>query len=102
MKIELEISDEFVAALAEALAEKIGTKTSESADDDFGSEAEAEAEVPAVPSLEDMQSAIREAIGKHTKEKVKACVKKISGAEKVADIPEEKRQAVLDALKKIK
>lgn len=101
MKIDIDMSDEDIEKLATAIAEKIGTNGAGSAaateSDDF-EEVEAEPEI----TLTSMQDAIKEAVGKHGKDKIKAMVKKVSGAEKVVDIPKEKYQAVLDGLKKVK
>jgi len=102
MKIQLELDDEAVEALATAIAGKItvngnGTTVVEE-EDDFGGTSDKAKEL----TLTDMQEAVGAAVGKHGKDKVKAVVKKVSGAEKVGTIPAEKYQAVLDALAKIK
>lgn len=100
MTLEIEICDETIEKLATAIAEKIGAAAPAADDDDFdgGAAAEEEKEI----TLTDMQDAVKEAVGKHGKDKVKAFVKKASGAEKVVDIPKDKYKAVLDGLKKIK
>ncbi len=98
MKLEIVLSDESVEELATAIAAKIGSAASAGDDDDFGSGDEKPAEI----TLTDVQDAIKEAIGAHGKEKIKALVKKVASAEKVVDIPKEKYAAVLDAIKKVK
>lgn len=102
MAITLTVGDEFLDELAERIATKINANGGNSAvaepeeADDFGGE------VPREISLTDMQDAIKEAVGKHGKEKIKALVKKTAGVDKVVDIGKDKYQAVLDALKKVK
>jgi hypothetical protein len=104
MKVEFEVSDEFVETLAAAIAAKVNTNgggtaaVEETEADDFDGGEEKEEEL----TLTVVQDAVKEAVGKHGKEKVKALVKKIASAEKVVDIPKNKYQAVLDGLKKIK
>lgn len=103
MKLEIELTDESIEAIASAIAEKInaggGAETAEVAEaDDFGGADEKPKEI----TLTDMQDAIKEAVGKLGKEKVKAFVKKAAGVDKVVDIPKEKYQTVLDGLKKVK
>ncbi len=100
MKLDIEFDDETIEKLAAAIAEKIGTNGNIAAEaDDFET---AEEEKPAEITLTDMQDAVKEAVGKHGKDKIKAMVKKVAGADKVVDIPKEKYQAVLDGLKKVK
>ncbi len=99
MNLELVLSDESIEKLAEAIAAKIGSATPAGDDDDFGDEPVVK---PAEITLTDVQDAIKEAIGAHGKEKIKALVKKVASAEKVVDIPKEKYAAVLDAIKKVK
>ena len=105
MELKITIDDEQLEQLASLIAAKSGkaeeaeAEEAEEEKDDFG---DAEEEKPKEPTLTDMQDAIREAVGKHGKEKVKAFVKKAAGVEKVADIPKAKYKAVLDGLKKVK
>src|SRR5262245_21082029 len=100
MELEIVISDESIEKLADAIAGKINLNggAAAAADDDFEQEEEKEPEI----TLTTMQDAIKEAVGKFGKDKIKAMVKKVAGAEKVVDIPKEKYQAVLDGLKKVK
>jgi len=103
MDVEVVLSDEMIEKLAEAIASKITINSNGAvaeADDDFagGEDESKEIEI----TLTTVQDAIKEAIGVHGKEKIKALVKKVASAEKVVDIPKEKYQAVLDALKKVK
>ena len=103
MQLEIAISDETIEKLAESIASKIvlngGGAAAAAEEDDFGAEAEPEVEEI---TLTAMQDAIKAAVGKHGKDKIKAVVKKIAGVEKVIEIPKEKYQAVLDGLKKVK
>ncbi len=95
IKIEIDIDE-----LATAIAEKLnlnGAGGGETGDDDFGAGEETKK-----ITQTDMQDAIKEAVGTFGKDKIKAFVKKTTGVDKVADIPEEKYQAVLDGLKKVK
>lgn len=106
MGLTLTMNDDFIEELAEAIASKInanggggGAAVAEAEEeDDFGEVSAGKKEI----TLTDMQDALREAVGSHGKEKIKALVKKVAGVEKVADIPKEKYQAVLDGLKKMK
>lgn len=101
MKLEIEISDESIEALAEAIAGKISVTAAPpdgGDNDDFGGGNDEPKEL----TLTDVQDALREAVGTHGKEKIKAVVMKVAKAGKIADIPREKYQAVLDALKKVK
>lgn len=100
MEVTIAIDDEHLDRLATLIAEKIslnggGAAVAEA--DDF----ETEAPTPEI-TLSDMQDAVKEAVGKHGKDKIKASVKKIAGVDKVVDIPKDKYQAVLDGLKKVK
>lgn len=105
MKLEIELTDESIEAIASAIAEKInaggGVEAVAEEADDFGGGGGAD-EKPKEITLTDMQDAIKEAVGKLGKEKVKAFVKKAAGVDKVVDIPKEKYQTVLDGLKKVK
>lgn len=99
MGFTLNIDDETIDQLAAAIASKIssnGAGTAEEVESDEFDEA------PAEITLSQVQDAIRESIGKHGKDKIKALVKKVAGADKVTDIAKEKYQAVLDAIKKVK
>lgn len=102
MDITITLSDEAVEELAAAIATRLGTTTAaeeaEAEADDFGAGEETTKEI----TLTDMQDAIKEAVGAHGKEKIKALVKKTAGVDKVVDIDKAKYQAVLDALKKVK
>lgn len=103
MAITLNVNDDFIDELAEAIASKInmngnnGAVAEEEEKDEFDA-AEETKEI----TLTDMQDAIKEAVGKHGKEKIKALVKKTAGVDKVVDIAKDKYQAVLDGLKKVK
>ncbi len=99
MDITITLSDEAVQELAEAIAGKItvnGTEAAETEPDEFDVEPEKEL------TLTEVQDAIKEAVGVHGKDKIKALVKKVTGVDTVKDIDKAKYQAVLDALKKVK
>jgi len=103
MAVTLTVSDDFIDELAEKIAGKLNlngngavAESVETEADDFGGD------TPKEISLTDMQDAIKEAVGKHGKEKIKAFVKKAAGVDKVVDIPKDKYQSVLDGLKKVK
>lgn len=109
MDITVTISDESVDALAAAIVAKMkeeglvaggGAAEAEGEDDDFGGET-ATAKSAEI-TLEQIQDAVKEAVGKHGKDKVKAFVKKTAGVDKVVEIPKDKYQAIIDGLKKIK
>lgn len=104
MPITFELSDESIEQLADAIATKISANGGGGAVAEPTEEADDFAETTATKeiTLTDMQDAIKEAVGKHGKEKIKALVKKTSGADKVVDIDKTKYQSVLDALKKVK
>jgi len=92
--------DEQLDELAALIAGKISTNGAGGGGDegdDFGGE-----DAPKELTLSDVQDAVKEMVGKHGKDKVKAAVKKIAGVDKVADIQKDKYQAIIDGLKKIK
>lgn len=99
MKFTIDIDDDGLDALATLIAGKLGTTTVVE-DDDFGTGGPDTK--PKELTLTDVQDAVGKAVGVHGKDKVKASVKKVAGVAKVADIPADKFQAVLDALSKLK
>lgn len=99
MKFTIDIDDDGLDALATLIAGKLGTaKPAEEEDDFVGGAAANKKEL----TLADIQDAVGKAVGTVGKDKVKAMVKKVSGASKVADIPADKFQDILDAIAKLK
>lgn len=103
MATTITVNDDFIDALAEAIASRInvngnGAVAEAEAEeaDDFGTDA------PKEITLTDVQESIREGVGKHGKDKIKAMLKKIAGVERMAEIPKDKYQAVMDGVKKVK
>lgn len=98
MKITLEEED--IEAIATAIAAKIGSGSAAAAEeeDDLLGGGSTKKE----PTIEDVQNAVTAGVGAHGKDKVRDVLKKVAKAGKVADVPADKYQAVLDALAKLK
>lgn len=104
--ITVTFDEEAIDQLAEKIAARISANgngavaeaEAEAETDDFGEEVAKPKEI----TLADVQESIREALGKHGKEKVQGFVKKVAGVGKVSDIAREKYQTVIDGLKKLK
>lgn len=103
LKLEVTLCDENLAALVDAIAERVAAKVgstpvAKAEDDGFDDTPVVEEKI----TREQMQDTIRDAVKKHGKDKVKVVVKKIAGVEKAGEIAEDKFKTLTEAFGKMK